>query len=105
MSDGTQSLGMLGWQSGVAALALIVGIAGTALSARAQTLPTDAVPLCAVPSATFNGWFQSGSAALNGLVDQYKLHGRLIDDTALGAVMNSSADFNLAGSTRILPAH
>jgi len=68
MSDGTQSLGMLGWQSGVAALALIVGIAGTALSARAQTLPTDAVPLCAVPSATFNGWFQSGSAALNGLV-------------------------------------
>lgn len=35
-------------------------------------------------------------AALSGLIDRYKLAGRLIDDTALGAVMNSSADFNLA---------
>jgi acetyl-CoA C-acetyltransferase len=34
-------------------------------------------------------------AALNGLVKQYKLQGRLIDDVAAGAVMNSSADFNL----------
>ena len=33
--------------------------------------------------------------ALEGLVKQYKLQGRLIDDTAFGAVMNSSADFNL----------
>jgi acetyl-CoA C-acetyltransferase len=35
-------------------------------------------------------------AALNGLVDRFNLHGVLIDDTALGAVMNGSADFNLA---------
>ena len=34
--------------------------------------------------------------ALNGLVHQYKLQGRLIDDSAFGAVMNSSADFNLS---------
>lgn len=34
--------------------------------------------------------------ALNGLIEQHKLQGRLIDDTAVGAVMNSSADFNLA---------
>lgn len=33
--------------------------------------------------------------ALNGLVKQYKLQGKLIDDVAAGAVMNSSADFNL----------
>jgi len=35
-------------------------------------------------------------AALNGLIDQKKLKGQLIDDVALGAVMNSSSDFNLA---------
>lgn len=35
-------------------------------------------------------------ASLNALVDRYNLAGRLIDDTALGAVMNSSSDFNLA---------
>ncbi len=35
-------------------------------------------------------------AALNGLVDHYQLKGKLIDDTALGALMNSSADWNLA---------
>ena len=34
-------------------------------------------------------------AALNGLVKRYKLEGKLIDDVAAGAVMNSSADFNL----------
>jgi hypothetical protein len=34
--------------NGVAALVLIGGISGTAMSARAQTLPADAVPLCAV---------------------------------------------------------
>jgi acetyl-CoA C-acetyltransferase len=34
--------------------------------------------------------------ALNGLVTQYGLKGRLIDDTALGAVMNGVLDFNLA---------
>jgi len=35
-------------------------------------------------------------AALNGLVKQYKLSGQLIGDTALGALINSSADWNLA---------
>lgn len=35
-------------------------------------------------------------AALNGLIKQYRLQGRLIDDSAFGAVMNSSRDFNLS---------
>lgn len=35
-------------------------------------------------------------ASLNGLIEKYKLSGRLIGDTAIGAVMNSSSDFNLA---------
>lgn len=35
-------------------------------------------------------------AAMNGLVKQHGLRGVLIGDTTLGAVMNSSADFNLA---------
>jgi acetyl-CoA C-acetyltransferase len=35
-------------------------------------------------------------AALDGLIQRAHLKGLLIDDTALGAVMNSSADFNLA---------
>lgn len=46
-------------------------------------------------------------AALEGLVDRYHLEGKLIDDTAIGAVMNSSSDFNLARevllSTKIHP--
>lgn len=35
-------------------------------------------------------------ASLNALVDRYHLEGRLIDDSAFGAVMNSSSDFNLS---------
>jgi acetyl-CoA C-acetyltransferase len=35
-------------------------------------------------------------AALNGLIAQYGLAGRLIEDTALGAVINGARDFNLA---------
>jgi len=35
-------------------------------------------------------------AALDGLVKNHRLQGRLPGDVALGAVMNSSADFNLA---------
>lgn len=35
-------------------------------------------------------------AALNGLVERFRLQGQLIDDVALGAVMNSVSDFNLA---------
>ncbi|OYZ22330.1 MAG: acetyl-CoA acetyltransferase [Bdellovibrio sp. 28-41-41] len=46
-------------------------------------------------------------AAVEGLVDRYHLEGKIIDDTAIGAVMNSSADFNLARevllSTKIHP--
>lgn len=34
--------------------------------------------------------------ALDALVNQYQLTGKLIDDTALGALMNSSGDWNLA---------
>lgn len=35
-------------------------------------------------------------AALNGLVERHQLKGQLMGDIALGAVMNSAADFNLA---------
>lgn len=35
-------------------------------------------------------------ASMDGLIERYKLEGKLIDDVALGAVMNSSADFNMA---------
>ncbi len=35
-------------------------------------------------------------ASVNALVGRYNLQGRLIGDVALGAVMNSSTDFNLA---------
>lgn len=46
-------------------------------------------------------------AAVNGLVDRMKLENQLIGDTAMGAVMNSSSDFNLARevllSTKIHP--
>ncbi|WP_010300879.1 acetyl-CoA C-acetyltransferase [Candidatus Odyssella thessalonicensis] len=36
------------------------------------------------------------AASLNALVDQYRLQGRLMGDVALGAVLNSSSEFNLA---------
>lgn len=36
------------------------------------------------------------AASLKGLVDQYKLHGVLIGDTAIGAVLNAAGDYNLA---------
>lgn len=35
-------------------------------------------------------------AALNNLIEKNKLQGKLIDDTALGCLMNSSSDWNLA---------
>jgi len=35
-------------------------------------------------------------ASLNALIERYQLKEKYIDDTALGAVMNSSSDFNLA---------
>lgn len=43
-------------------------------------------------------------AAINGLVDRFKLHNQLIDDTALGAVMNSVSDFNLASEVLLSTA-
>lgn len=46
-------------------------------------------------------------AAIEGLVEKFGLQNKLIDDTAIGAVMNSSSDFNLARevllSTKIHP--
>jgi hypothetical protein len=54
--------------TGLAALALIVFICGAAATARAQVIPTNSIPRCAVPAATFSQWFQSGSPSLNGLV-------------------------------------
>lgn len=47
------------------------------------------------------------AASLNSLVEEHQLAGKLIDDIALGAVMNSSSDFNLAReavlSTKLAP--
>jgi hypothetical protein len=38
--------------------------------AAAQTIPTDAQPpACNVSAATFNGWFESGSPSVNGVVN------------------------------------
>ncbi len=54
-------------RGGVRAFVLVAGVLGTAAPGRAQ-FPSDAVPTCAVSSSTFNGWFQSGAAALGGLV-------------------------------------
>jgi acetyl-CoA C-acetyltransferase len=46
-------------------------------------------------------------AAIDGLVERFHLENKLIEDTAIGAVMNSSADFNLARevllSTKVHP--
>jgi|HubBroStandDraft_1064217.scaffolds.fasta_scaffold00101_43 hypothetical protein len=68
MSDENRRVRMLGRLSGIALLVLIYGISLSARSACAQALPTDAETYCAVPQATFNGWFHSGSPALNGMV-------------------------------------
>src|SRR5216684_1703965 len=35
---------------------------------RAQTIPTNASGGCPVPAGTFNGWFQSGTPSVNGVV-------------------------------------
>lgn len=34
--------------------------------------------------------------SLNGLINKYKLENKLIDDVAIGAVLNSSSDFNMS---------
>src|ERR1051326_6861542 len=58
---------------------LIVLIVGAALGmtivlvqpspVHAQSIPTNASGGCPVPAATFNGWFQSGTASVNGVVN------------------------------------
>ncbi|HWX55101.1 MAG TPA: hypothetical protein VN176_10980 [Verrucomicrobiae bacterium] len=60
----------------LAGLALIVGaaLAMTTLVVEpspvsAQTIPTNAAGGCPVPAATFNGWFQSGTPSVNGVVN------------------------------------
>lgn len=55
-----------------------------------------------IPFAKSHTYYKSVSrkelmtAAVNGLIKNCSLDGKFIDDTALGAVMNSSSDFNLA---------
>src|SRR5271155_258377 len=36
---------------------------------RAQTLPSDAQPLCTVPASTFATWFASGKPSVSGVVN------------------------------------
>jgi hypothetical protein len=55
--------------AGLVVLAGLAGLAGRASPAQAQSIPADAQPTCTVAPATFNGWFQSGTAALNGVVN------------------------------------
>lgn len=47
------------------AVALAIGVSPV----HAQTLPSDAKSTCTVPAATFKTWFQSGSVAVNGVVN------------------------------------
>jgi hypothetical protein len=50
--------------------ALLLALAWAGVSpASAQTVPPDPSPTCTVPAATFATWFQSGSVALNGVVN------------------------------------
>jgi hypothetical protein len=39
------------------------------LPVNAQTIPTNASGGCPVSAATFNGWFQSGTPSVNGIVN------------------------------------
>jgi hypothetical protein len=52
-----------------AVLATILAVEPSPLSA--QTIPSDALDTsgCPVPAATFNGWFQSGTPSVNGVVN------------------------------------
>jgi hypothetical protein len=53
--------------AGAALLAAVV--AAWASPANTQTMPTDAQPTCTVTPAQFKTWFQSGTVALNGVVN------------------------------------
>lgn len=65
-------------------------------SSPAYILGSSRIPFVK-SQTTYNDFTRKELAigALNGLIEQYKLQGRLIDDSALGAVMNSVSDFNL----------
>jgi len=51
------------------ALLLIVIVCLAAARSRAQALPANAKPTCTVPAPVFASWFQSGTPALDGVVN------------------------------------
>ncbi len=50
-------------------LVMLFALISSSWSAGAQTIPSDAKPLCPVSSATFASWFQTGAPSLNGVVN------------------------------------
>ena len=50
-------------------LLMISAVAISGSSGLAQTVPSDPDFACSVPATTVNGWFKSGTAALNGVVN------------------------------------
>ncbi|HTC33977.1 MAG TPA: hypothetical protein VK724_11425 [Bryobacteraceae bacterium] len=68
MCDGISLRSRAAGRRAPAALALIVFICGTTPTARAQPIPTNSIPRCAVSAAAFSLWFQSGAPAVNGFV-------------------------------------
>ena len=50
-------------------LLMIVAAATSGSPSLAQTVPSDPDIACSVPATTVNGWFKSGNAALNGVVN------------------------------------
>jgi hypothetical protein len=50
-------------------LLMIVAAATSGSPSLAQTVPSDTDVACSVAATTVNGWFKSGSAALNGVVN------------------------------------
>ncbi len=65
--------------AGVASAAALLGL--SSMVATAQVLPSDAQLSCTVPSATFNGWFDSGTPSLNGVV--HEANGLTFPDTTI----------------------
>lgn len=64
------------WNSGIrlalvafAALALASIVRTNISPARAQTIPSDAQPICTVSAPVFATWFESGSVSANGVVN------------------------------------
>ncbi len=56
-------------EAAAAAFALLLVVSVGVQPAGAQTLPTDAKATCTVSASVFNGWFESGSPSLNGVVN------------------------------------